>query len=171
MKNLILIPLILLSVELFAQTFTTVESIEELPRTYLRAGFQDSSLLFLNDTMIWTCHHKDNPATYYYPISKSHFNIIDTCICHAERYIKVKRSVYSETGYRLESKQEYARLARVSQDMFEYTESDKNGTRILTDTLIFDYNSILRTDSVYSEDIHSGKMKLEVYKYFDVKRK
>lgn len=166
MRYLFIIPLFF-SVTLFAQSSKN----EKIIPTYLRPQFNDTNLLFFNDSAIWECHYKNDSPLTYYPLSEVSFETVDTCKCYWEIYQKIQKNVYDAATYAAINKIQIGSLNRINTSDFIYQELDKNLNVIKSDTLIFDFFNIAKTESIFTEDDCGDPTKLKVFRYFKTTKK
>jgi hypothetical protein len=164
MRNLSII-LFFTSLSCTAQVNISLEKWDNVAN-YLRPIFQDSTMLFFSDSLIWYCHCSGTPVSSYYPISKVSFEHIDSCKCFGEKYTLVKDGLYGKPTYQLAERIQYGSLIRINDKEFSYREFGTNGAVQRTNVLIFEFSDIIETDSITAFNNQSCKDELTVYRYF-----
>lgn len=99
------------------------------------------------------------------------FSDVATCECTRDLYTYVPNQNHRGYHQKLLSRELRARLVRDSETTFLYSEYDPADSAVLRSfQMLFDTSEIVRTDTMFTEDLISGKMTMEVTKLVKLER-
>lgn len=148
------------------QPFNT-DSLDGAPEVFTLPEFKDSTLLFYDDSIMWSCQQGDCFLEVEMPKGVD-FTKVDSCVGFVEYHSKpqiddndfVSVSFYGYTNY--------ASIHSIEDNVFQYLQFDDKGDTTRIDTLIFNFNKIVKVDSLFTENPVNFKHKLKVFRYFEV---
>ncbi len=139
------------------------------PQTIVQPLIMDSSLLFLSPDLVWRCDMKEKylDVEWY----EADFKDVASCECTRDIYTYVPDSDHRGYHQKLLSLELRARLVRDSETTFLYSEYDPADSTVLKSfRMLFDTSHIVRTDTMFLEDLGTGKMTMEVTKLVKLER-
>ncbi len=172
-KGMILIGMSAICLSSLAQDPVSVARAEPIvwsPRVVYSPIITDSTLLLLSPNLVWRCAQDGywGGGTLF----EVDFEHVVSCEGRREVY-ELVRGHGDYYSYRCIIQDLRAKLMRTSDTTFLYTEMSPQDTTAIVRSvaLVMDMSMVVNVDSLYTEDIQSGDMRLRVSKMVELKPK